>query len=149
METSDARKKAEALHERVRETMRTTLGAIAKINDGDRSAAAELRERTHALGNVLAELVAVEETDIGPIVEKVDAWGPQRRERMHEAHDNEEAAVAEAERAAYEEQDPVELARVVLHAIREVLRALRWEEKYVIHPHLLRDDGIVINQFGG
>ena len=111
------------------------------------------------LGNSLRRHAAVEEHDLGPVLQTLDSWGCIRRDQLEAIHDEQQRAWREAEaKMARAHEAPardaaitqtIELARVVQTLVRSVLRTVRWEESHLLDPATLRDDIVSVDQIDG
>jgi hypothetical protein len=158
LDPSEVRKEALALHDEVRTAMREALKLATRIQRGDHSASTDLRARTAELGAALRKHAAVEEHDLGPVLQTLDSWGFVRREKLEAIHDEQHRAWRAAEatfrhpgegsREAAITQT-VELARAVQQLVRSVLRSVRWEESHLLDPDTLRDDIVAVDPIDG
>jgi hypothetical protein len=159
MDPSEVRKEALELHEEVRSAMREALKLATRVQRGDLSVAKDLRSRAVELGNSLRRHAAVEEHDLGPVLQTLDSWGCIRRDQLEAIHDEQQRAWREAEaKMARAHEAPardaaitqtIELARVVQTLVRSVLRTVRWEESHLLDPATLRDDIVSVDQIDG
>jgi hypothetical protein len=85
---------------------------------------------------VVRRQVAAEDLQLAPVLQSLDAWGPQRKARLDALHEREQAAV---EHALEAEDDARVLASHLGESIREIVRVLRLEEKELLDAELLDD----------
>lgn len=131
------------IHDAVRDAMRALLQALRDERAGGDDARERVRARTIALAALVRHQVDVEARELGPVLETIDAWGPERLERMQAIH----AVESGAAKAATREHDPVAAANAL---VRVVLACLRKEERELLAPDLLTDEmPIARHSFGG
>lgn len=145
MDPSDARKEALELHDEVRAALREALILATRVQRGEEPNAEKLHDQALILGAVLRRHAAVEESDLGPVLQSLDSWGSVRRSQLAEAHGAQarawhetEAALREAARGEAEAKRA--LARAVHALVRSVLRSVRWEEAHLLDPRTLHDE---------
>jgi hypothetical protein len=145
MDPSHVRKEAMQLHDEVRSAMREALILSTRVQRGELTLSERLHDQALILGATLRKHAAVEEHELGPVLQTLDSWGAVRRSQLSEAHDAQARAWGATEAALKARGDsasaqPVEMARAVHALVREVLRGLRWEEVHLLDPRTLHDD---------
>lgn len=116
------------------------LAASVEEGLGQGLAAPELAKRLVALGEAVETHNAAEEATLKPILEYIDAWGPQRVETLageHRAEHEEVLAQIDPARAT----DAAHLR----HLIAALLAHMGQEEKLLLTEKLLRDDIIQLD----
>lgn len=132
--SSVVREAALAWHRDVRRALARGLHSIAEARAG-RTDSDRLRASAAGIAAVVRRQVEAESHNLGPVLAQLDAWGPQRVAQMESAHRREEAALVHAT----DGDDPSTLATSLEASVREILRALRLEEKEVLDADLLDD----------
>jgi len=136
-------------HEALRELSRGVLELAARAETEDAAARGALLERLRGLIWAVRCNLDREDKVLPPQLAQVDSWGPERVQQLDESHARQKAALAVAELAAATASSRAELAAISRDLIRELVRALRWEEHDLLGEELLRDDLVVINQEDG
>ncbi len=91
-----------------------------------------------------------EERVLAPLLQRVDAWGPERVGMMVKKHAQEHTSVTRALEASQSPRlDLLARARVASAAIAELLDHMAREEREILHVNLLRDDIVTVDQSGG
>ena len=126
MEQSEIRRLLLAQHAYLRKLMERLEQALTE-KKGVESALGALRE-------ALAAHNEVEEAALLPILETVDAWGPERVKAMLVEHKEEHGLILELG----QQLEETALRRMLLH-LRE---HMAFEEKYLLGERVLRDDVI-------
>lgn len=134
-------------HDRLRDRLAQFEADLARAAGGDAGAGATVRR---ALGELLAALrthVESEEAILVPILEGVDAWGPARAARIREDHVTQLRLLATWDRAAADADLPLASLDARLRQFAGQLRAdMEAEENDLLHPDLLRDDVVSVQQ---
>lgn len=128
---------------------------IAALRDAAASVAASSDESLLECGPALAAAISVfdrdlrvhlgvEEELLGPILERVDAWGPVRLELMRAEHAH-QRAVLEALRTD-RRVGAREMARRASALTTDVLADMDAEESEVLAESVLRDDALALDQ---
>jgi len=138
--------------EDVRGALRVTDAQAFKASEG------ELRARVTELARALQEHNRREEALLGEILPTIDAWGQVRREIMDEQHAEHGQLIAalvspDTSGGAAHGRDsstiPLPPGDFLLATLARVLDHMEREEKAFLNEALLRDDGIVTDQFSG
>ncbi len=142
---SEARDSSLDLHSVVRRALGQGLNAVHAARAGEPDAASRLRQAALGIAAVVRRQIRAEDVTLAPILEKLDAWGPERVRLLESAHAQERAAVSRAlEPAAEVSAEASELEA----AIRQILRALRLEERELLDADGL-DDSTIVNPYQG
>jgi hypothetical protein len=107
-----------------------------------------LRSLVAMLRDVFVRHLADEEALIVPLLEDDLPIGPLRARRLREEHADQRAELDGLCRWPEEDSD-LELALRFEALGRTLLDDIAHEEKYLLTPEIIRDDCIVIDQFGG
>jgi hypothetical protein len=145
--SSAVRQRALCWHDEVRLSLRRALRAVAATRNGESFAVDKLRACASEIVAVVGMQVDGEDASLAPVLATLDAWGPQRVALLQELHEREHLA---AENTLVETDDPTLLASGFERSIREILRALRIEERELLDEEMLDDTTIVVRwQSGG
>ena len=109
-----------------------------------------LRDVARELSREMALHLAMEEELLVPVLAAIDAWGGVRVRHMQEEHERqlvELRRLSDAARGPY--VDRRDLARDVRRFVVDLYRDMRQEERDLLHPDLLRDDPLSIDQTDG
>jgi iron-sulfur cluster repair protein YtfE (RIC family) len=87
-----------------------------------------------------------EEVMLQPILRTIDAWGPERVERMERAHRAEHRAIAGAMETASMVTPPKRLAHAARAMADELITHIQDEEKYLLSRSVLTYDVIRVDQ---
>jgi len=127
-------------HRSLRALLAEARAGAARLSRGEGSAG-ELRRRLGELRAACEEHMRDEEDRLAPVLARIDAWGPERLERMREEHAHQRAALA---RLATEEPG-TDLAKDAV-ALAEVLESeMRAEERDILDASVLRDDPLTLD----
>lgn len=133
MELRVVRKNLLAQHENLRALMAAVEASLAA-----KAPAPELSSNLKKLRDAVLVHNAAEEGLLLPILETIDAWGPERVKKMLEDHKEEHAFIVEKLEAGAKPA-----------AIREVLAHMRahmsHEEESILSEFLLRDDVVNVD----
>jgi iron-sulfur cluster repair protein YtfE (RIC family) len=121
-----------ALIARVRDTAGDTLEAEGGPPGALRNLVGDLHEQ-------MEKHLATEEALLGPVLEKIDAWGPVRLDLMRAEHAHQRAvlAVLRSDRGVL---SPSLLARRVLGLLDDILADMDAEDRDLLGARVLRDD---------
>ncbi len=145
--SSVVRTAALAWHRDVRRALARGLRAASAARAHTPDANDLLHASAEGIAAVVRRQIQAETRDLAPVLEQLDAWGPQRLERLKELHEREQAA---ATHALDPHTDVLLLATKLEASIREIVRTLRLEEKELLDADLLDDSTLVqTKQFGG
>jgi hypothetical protein len=105
---------------------------------------------TSALVDTFRAHLDLEDRELAPLLESIDAWGPIRREELAREHARQRAEldVLAARLQVGPSVDP-ELVQAVAVFTAELLADMEEEEQSSLDKDTLRDDVIAIAQFGG
>jgi hypothetical protein len=89
--------------------------------------------------------LATEEALLGPVLERIDAWGPVRLDllRAEHAHQRAVLSVLRSDRAAA--VPPLTLARRLLGLLDDIIADMDAEDRDLLDPRVLRDDLIQLD----
>ena len=110
----------------------------------DAERAVELATRLSRFAVLIASHNANEEAALRALLSTVDAFGPERVERMIGDHAAEHTAMRQM-LVPLGKLDPVPLAAGTRHLIDVVRRHLEEEERSFLNPRVLRDDVVAID----
>jgi hemerythrin-like domain-containing protein len=137
-----------AQHARLRElilNVREAAEAVARSARKDAVIrAAALLDAVLAFGGELTEHLAMEENLLGPVLERIDAWGPVRLELMRVEHTHQRSVVEMLRRDR--SLGPHDLAERALQLTDAVLCDMEIEDRDLLAENVLRDDTIVLDQ---
>ncbi len=141
MTAKEARQLLLGQHERLRQALGELERLAKAVAAGSESAG--LRARAIALGEMVRDHNLDEERLLQPILKNLDAWGPERIDRLIEHHADEHAALHRTlDEAASEELSDGRRASAVLVAVRELTEHMECEERELLAENVLRDDVI-------
>jgi len=135
-------------HQRLRdliETLRQAAGSV--LTSRDEALEQRAAWLAGAIGSFGAELnahLATEEDLLGPVLERVDAWGPLRLELMRVEHAH-QRAVLDALRTD-RKLHARDMAKRAWSLTIDVLADMEAEERDLLAENVLRDDPVVLNQ---
>ncbi len=86
-----------------------------------------------------------EEAFLGPILARLDAWGPERLRLLHSEHAHQRALV-DVLCSSLPQQAPAELARYALILAADLLEDMASEEHSLLDPGVLTDDTVNVDQ---
>ena len=143
-------------HEERRTILMTQHRDLRVLVANVRAAALEILEHGSDESSVLRNLIgdlrtdmerhlATEEALLGPILERIDAWGPVRLDLMRAEHAHQRAvlAVLRSDRAAA--LSPQVLARRILGLLDDILADMDAEDRDLLDARVLRDDIIQLD----
>jgi hypothetical protein len=108
------------------------------------SASSELRTKARALAVALRAHLEAEEQTLRPILRRLDAWGPERIDRMLIDHVKQRRAVAELLLLAdRRRRNASTLARATCEFVDDMLADMEHEEKTTL-PALLEDGQVIL-----
>lgn len=130
-------------------TLRVKLGDVkslaAKARYGEPGSEPQLRQVTLELVKEFRAHVAMEDAELVPVLRDIDAWGQIRAERVERDHEWHRAALDKLERSA-QSDGGADLLRGLDTLLQSFLDDMQTEDETVLHPNLLRDDPISIDQ---
>jgi iron-sulfur cluster repair protein YtfE (RIC family) len=144
---SDVRRRILAEHDFLRGLAADAAAEAGRVLHGGGDPAA-LPARARLLARELALHLATEEEILVPILFRIDAWGPVRVAQMHAEHTRQ---LEELRRLAEETNgtSPARIAMDVRRFVGDLMHDMRREEHDMLHPDLLRDDIVSIDQSDG
>ncbi len=143
--SSAVRSAALTWHADVRRELARGLAAIRAVRVGDADGPSRLRAAAASIAIVVRRQIHAEAAQLAPVLESLDAWGPQRVELLASAHAAEKEALGPALRR---DVSTSEQADALESAIRAILVSLRLEEQELLDPDLL-DDTTIVNPWQG
>jgi Hemerythrin HHE cation binding domain len=120
-------------------------GACREVLEGGRG---DPRPAVQKLVHAVWDHIAMEDRLLVPTLRQVDSWGPARAEHVAEEHEKQRGQLT-ALRDLAKHGPGDEAARATLALIGELITDMDGEEKDLLHPDLLRDDVIAIDQSDG
>ncbi|MFL5393697.1 MAG: hemerythrin domain-containing protein [Myxococcales bacterium] len=132
------------LRERIVEVGEAASNVLACSEGELAGRAAELSRAVITFADDLNLHLAAEEELLGPILERIDAWGPVRLELLRSEHAHQRALL----RTLHTDRslEPRDMARRARSLVADVLVDMNAEEKDLLAEGLLRDDPIVVDQ---
>jgi iron-sulfur cluster repair protein YtfE (RIC family) len=123
---------------------RVHAAALEALQD-EAGSSAGLRNQVGELRDEMEKHLATEEALLGPVLERLDAWGPVRLDLMRAEHAHQRAvlAVLRSDRAGA--LSPLLLARRVLGLLDDVLADMDAEDRDLLDARVLRDDIIQLD----
>jgi iron-sulfur cluster repair protein YtfE (RIC family) len=106
---------------------------------------AALRDGITALVAEMQAHMATEETLLGPILERIDAWGPVRLDLMRAEHAHQRGVMAFLTSRAADALTPQELAKRTLMLLDDILADMDAEDRDILDPKVLQDDVIQLD----
>ncbi|HTO99626.1 MAG TPA: hemerythrin domain-containing protein [Myxococcales bacterium] len=143
-------------HEERRQTLHSQHQQLRTVIAGVREAALDivgreggdstgLRMRISVLRDDLERHLATEEALLGPVLERIDAWGPVRLDLLRAEHAHQRAVLSllRSDRAAA--LPSLGLARRVLALLDDICADMDAEDRDLLDPRVLRDDLIQLD----
>ena len=145
MNHEERRTTLELQHRSLRALVAQVRRAAVDVLDGAVEDSKELRNQIGALRLELEDHLATEEALLGPVLERIDAWGPVRLDLMRAEHAHQRAilAVLRSDRAAA--LAPELLARRVLGLLEDILADMDAEDRDLLDEKVLCDDVIQLD----
>lgn len=135
-------------HEQLRNMIDRLREAAASVlmsrEEAVKERAGTLAEAIGAFGNALRAHLACEEDLLGPVLERVDAWGPVRLDLMRVEHAH-QRAVLDALRTD-RTVAPKDIAKRAWSLTMDVLADMEAEERDLLAENVLSDDVVVLDQ---
>jgi hypothetical protein len=135
-------------HAKLRATIEEARRAVVHAHESD-SMRGELRSCVGRLGLGLRTHNRREEELLEGILFTVDAWGPERAEIMSAQHVAEHTELCTVLVDASATSDAAIVDGVLVAVLDQLLEHMAREEKAFLGEDVLRDDGIVVDQFSG
>jgi iron-sulfur cluster repair protein YtfE (RIC family) len=149
MTPSELRTRILAEHDRLRGLLDRVEATAARVLGGEEDAA-PLRDQARSLAHDMALHIAAEEETLAVVLLGIDAWGPVRVAQMHADHTEQLAALRRiADEAGETPTSPDVLAVDVRRLVSDIRHDMLREEDDLLHPDLLRDDVVDIDQSDG
>jgi iron-sulfur cluster repair protein YtfE (RIC family) len=132
-------------HQHLRAVIARVREAALEIVGAEESDSTSLRSLISELRDDLERHLATEEALLGPVLERIDAWGPVRLDllRAEHAHQRAVLSVLRSDRAAA--VPPLTLARKVLGLLDDIIADMDAEDRDLLDPRVLRDDLIQLD----
>lgn len=135
-------------HGGIRRLLAEAEHLAARLEGGHAGAERKLRRLLARLHRAVVAHHVTEDAALRPILEDLDAWGPQRIEVMEREHKAEhEAMHAALERAAHVPGD--ELIAVSRRLVGDLLDHMAEEETYLLHRDVLTDSVVRTDVLSG
>ena len=144
MDNAKIRKTILVEHEGLRTNLASIEALLDKVSEGDVPARQTAHQQLTSLLQTFLRHIEHEEKILQPVLEKIDAWGPQRKAAMDEEHKLQRALVMQLTsiNPAY---DPATWARDVRIFSKDLLLDMADEEKTCLSPNVLHDDVVVVD----
>jgi hypothetical protein len=130
------------LHAAIREALHDVAHLASGARNGNTACLNDLRAALRRLASAVREHNVEEQKVLDPFLAQVDAWGPERVNRLVE----ERGVELQLASANVAEPDATTLIRTACGLIRPLARLLHKEEREALPPDVLRDDAIAIGQ---
>lgn len=132
-------------HRELRELVAKVQAAAQQALRNASEDSASLRASIGELRTDMERHLATEEALLGPVLERLDAWGPVRLDLMRAEHAHQRAvlAVLRSDRAAALPSQL--LARRVLGLLDDILADMDAEDRDLLDARVLRDDVIQLD----
>ena len=130
-------------HLQLRSLIATVREAAVAVLEG--ADAAELRLRIADLTTELQAHMATEEALLGPVLERIDAWGPVRLDLMRAEHAHQRGVMALLRSRGSDALAPEPLARRTIQLLEEILSDMDAEDRDILDAKVLRDDLIQLD----
>lgn len=145
MTHEECRQTLQAQHQQLRGVIAEVRVAALEVLGTDPDECAALRMRISALRDDLERHLETEEALLGPVLERIDAWGPVRLDllRAEHAHQRAVLGVLRSDRAAA--LPPLVLSRRVLGLLDDIIADMEAEDRDLLDPRVLRDDIIQLD----
>lgn len=131
-------------HEGLRINLRGIEALLDRVAAGDLEAQAAAQQQLTAMLQSFLRHIEHEEEILQPVLEKIDAWGPQRKAAMEEEHKMQRALVMQLT-SVDPSLDPKGWVRDVRVFAQDLLLDMADEEKTCLSPNVLRDDVVVVD----
>jgi len=134
----------QAQHDLLRDLV-ARLREVAGRVGAEKAPSAALAEKVLRLRDALEVHLREEESFLIPILERLDAWGPERLRILKEEHVHQRALIAALCRNL-PERPPEELAVRALGFADDLLADMALEERELLDPSVLTDEMIRVDQ---
>lgn len=132
-------------HQRLRSLIAQVRGAAMGVLEGGTVSAQELRDQVGVLRTELLEHLLAEEALLGPVLERIDAWGPVRLELMQAEHAHQRAVIAVLWSDRAVSLSPELLARRTLGLLDDIVTDMDAEDRDLLDAKVLCDDVIQLD----
>ena len=132
-------------HRNLRALVANVRAAALEVLENATDDSTPVRNLIGELRTEMEKHLATEESLLGPVLERIDAWGPVRLELMRAEHAHQRAvlAVLRSDRAGA--LSPQVLSRRVLGLLDDILADMDAEDRDLLDPRVLRDDMIQLD----
>jgi hemerythrin-like domain-containing protein len=136
-------------HELLRLLLDRIADAARQIQRGEALGAARLRTSLPPLGAAFEAHLRKEEALLAPVLERLDAWGPVRIERMMEEHAHQRRELSTLAQAVERGAEDTVVAVRALELVRSLLEDMAAEERDLFDPTQLHDHPMLTDYLGG
>ncbi len=143
--SSAVREAALVRHADVRRELSRGIAAVRAMRAGEADGPQRIRAAIQGIASAVRKQIRADDLELAPILETLDAWGPQRVELLESAHAEERSAVAQVLET---DAKVAQRAALLETSIRAILQALRVSEKELLDPDLL-DESTIVNPWQG
>jgi hypothetical protein len=145
MTHEERRQTLHAQHQQLRGVIAEVREAALEVLGTGPDECAALRMRISVLRDDMERHLTTEEALLGPVLERIDAWGPVRLDllRADHAHQRAVLSVLRSDRAAA--LSPLVLSRRVLGLLDDIIADMEAEDRDLLDPRVLRDDIIQLD----
>jgi iron-sulfur cluster repair protein YtfE (RIC family) len=148
MTPSEIRNKVLREHAALRVLMTEANDACRKVRE-DRASLADLVYQVDRLVRSLAKHLEMEDRVLVPTLREIDAWGAVRAENIAAEHERQRAELIELATLGHDADNARLLAATLSSFVQALVFDMEGEERDLLHPDLLRDDAVVIDQTDG
>lgn len=148
MELDELRAALMAQHHQLKRLIASAKRLATQIVNGGASAAraVRLRQTLEELSRALDAHTHAEHTTLPPVLATIDAWGPQRVERMYCDHRAEHRAVAAVLEAVSSAAHPKKLAAAARAMTDELMAHILDEERVFLNRSVLTYEVVRVDQ---
>lgn len=141
MQPSQIRRRILEDHARLRERFSELDEVARRILEGEAELAPRLRSLAEGVREEFLAHLDLEDAILVPALREVDAWGPERAEKLATEHREQRALLQRLLRGLADLDRPLEeLALDLRRLVADLMVDMAHEEKSELDPHLLRDD---------
>lgn len=148
MNPSELRKNILAAHVVLRGKLSEVEGVLRQVAQGEHPDDAQLRSQVQQFVKAFLDHIEMENANLVPMLQGIDAWGQIRAEQVARDHDWQKAALGRLDDEA-KLGSTAEIVRMVETLAKQIREDIEHEEETVLSPNLLRDDPIAIDQADG
>jgi iron-sulfur cluster repair protein YtfE (RIC family) len=145
---SAVRRRLLGQHQDLRQILLEADRVARLVLQGNPSQIAPLRATALAVASNFSAHIQDEEKSVLPLLQEVDAWGPQRVRQLMDEHEAQRAAISALLRLE-ERGDGAELAHGMRALVVTILEDMRHEDRNLLGDAILRDDVVSIDQTDG